>query len=61
VARGTIANILREHGLEPAPERERKTTWREFLSRHREMLRGSPRMTRVCSPDLAHPKKKPFI
>jgi len=34
VARGTIANILKEHGLEPAPERERKTTWKEFLSRH---------------------------
>ena len=31
VARGTIANILKEHGLEPAPERERKTTWKEFL------------------------------
>jgi hypothetical protein len=26
VARGTIANILREHGLEPAPERVKKTT-----------------------------------
>ena len=38
VAHGTIANILREHGLEPAPERERKTTWREFLSRHRDVL-----------------------
>jgi hypothetical protein len=38
VARGTIANILREQGLEPAPQRERKTTWRESLSRHREMM-----------------------
>jgi hypothetical protein len=38
VARGTIANILREHGLEPAPERKRKTTWREFLSRHWEAI-----------------------
>jgi len=38
VARGTIANILKEHGLEPAPERERKTTWKEFLSRHRELI-----------------------
>ena len=37
VARGTIANILKEQGLEPAPERERKTTWKEFLSRHREV------------------------
>ena len=31
VGRGTIANILKEHGLEPAPERKRKTTWKEFL------------------------------
>jgi putative transposase len=38
VARGTIANILKEHGLEPAPERNRKTTWREFLCRHREVM-----------------------
>ena len=38
VARGTLANHLREHGLEPAPERERKTTWKEFLSRHRELM-----------------------
>ena len=38
VARGTIANILREHGMEPAPQRERKTTWKEFLCRHRGMV-----------------------
>jgi putative transposase len=38
IARGTIANILKEHGLEPAPERERKTTWKEFLSHHREAI-----------------------
>jgi putative transposase len=38
IARGTIANILKEHGLEPAPERERKTTWKELLSRHREVI-----------------------
>jgi transposase len=38
VGRGTIANILREHGLEPAPERERKTTWKEFLSRQQDVI-----------------------
>ena len=38
VARGTIANILKRHGLEPAPERSRKTTWREFLTRHWELI-----------------------
>ena len=31
VARGTIANILKRHGIEPAPERLKKTTWQEFL------------------------------
>jgi transposase InsO family protein len=38
VARGASANILKEHGLEPAPERNRKTTWKEFLSRHWEVM-----------------------
>jgi putative transposase len=38
VARGTIANLLKGHGLEPAPERSRKTTWKEFLSWHREVI-----------------------
>jgi hypothetical protein len=38
VGRSTIANILKEHGLEPSPERERKTTWKEFLCRHREVI-----------------------
>jgi transposase-like protein len=34
LAHNTIANILKQHGIEPAPERSRKTTWKEFLSRH---------------------------
>jgi putative transposase len=38
IARGTVANILKQHGIEPAPERKRKTTWKEFLSRHWELI-----------------------
>ena len=34
LAHKTIANILKQHGIEPAPERSRKATWKEFLSRH---------------------------
>src|SRR5215475_480393 len=34
LARTTIANILKRHGIEPAPERNRQTTWKEFLRRH---------------------------
>jgi putative transposase len=36
VARGTVANILREHGIQPVPER--KTTWKEFLTQHWELI-----------------------
>jgi putative transposase len=36
--RSTIAQILERHGIEPAPERSRKTTWKEFLSRHGELI-----------------------
>jgi transposase InsO family protein len=38
LARGTVANILKRNGIEPAPERSRKTSWKEFLSQHWEMI-----------------------
>jgi putative transposase len=38
VARGTIANILRQHGIEPAPDRQKRTTWQEFLKTHWDVL-----------------------
>jgi len=34
VARNTVANILKGHGIEPAPERIKRTTWKEFLKQH---------------------------
>jgi putative transposase len=38
VSRSTVANILKEHGLEPSPERNRKTTWKEFPARRWEVI-----------------------
>jgi transposase InsO family protein len=38
LARSTIAAILQRHGIEPAPERSRKTTWKEFLTRHWDLI-----------------------
>jgi putative transposase len=38
LARSTIADMLRRNGIEPAPERSRKTTWKEFLAHHWELL-----------------------
>ena len=38
LARSTIAEILARHGIEPAPERRRKTSWKEFLRQHWELI-----------------------
>ena len=38
VARGPLANGRKERGLEPAPERKTRTTWREFLAAHWDVL-----------------------
>ena len=38
VARGTISNILKKHSIDPAPERKRQTTWKEFLTQHWELI-----------------------
>ena len=34
VSRTTIANILKEYGIEPAPERGKRTPWGTFLKAH---------------------------
>jgi putative transposase len=33
-ARSTVANILKKNGIDPAPDRSRRTTWKEFLRSH---------------------------
>ena len=38
VADQTIGNVLRRHGIAPAPDRKRKTTWAEFIRSHRAVL-----------------------
>jgi transposase InsO family protein len=38
LATSTIAEILKRHGIETAPERRRKTTWKEFLTQHWELI-----------------------
>jgi transposase InsO family protein len=34
----TVGNILKRRGQPPAPEREKTTTWTEFIRRHRDVL-----------------------
>ena len=37
----TVGNILRRHGIPPAPERKRSTTWTEFIRAHMAVLAGT--------------------
>jgi putative transposase len=34
----TVGNILKRHGIPPAPERKKTTTWKEFIRTHMEVL-----------------------
>jgi putative transposase len=34
----TVGNILKRHGIPPAPERKKTMTWREFIRIHMDML-----------------------
>jgi transposase InsO family protein len=45
VARGTIANVLKRNGIEPSPERGKRTTWSTFLEAHWKVLAASDFLT----------------
>jgi transposase InsO family protein len=34
----TVGDIVRDHGIEPVPERRRQTTWKAFLTAHWDVL-----------------------
>ena len=36
----TVGNVLRRHGMEPAPKRSQNTTWKEFIESHMAVLAG---------------------
>lgn len=43
--------MLKRHGLEPVPERERNGTWKEFIDRHRDVMWATDFLTvEVLSP-----------
>ena len=50
VGRATIANILKENGIEPAPERDAHTRWSTFLKAHWECLTATDFLSvEVCT------------
>src|SRR5262249_8350316 len=38
ISNQTVGNILKRHGVPPAPERKQTTTWREFVHIHMNIL-----------------------
>jgi len=45
VGRGTVANVLKRSGIEPSPERSKRTTWSTFLKAHWEVFAASDFLT----------------
>ena len=45
VGRGTVANVLKRSGIEPSPERSKRTTWSTFLKAHWKVLAASDFLT----------------
>jgi putative transposase len=41
----TVGNILRRHGIPPAPERKRNTAWKDFIATHMSVLAGTDFLT----------------
>ena len=37
----SVGNILRRHGIAPAPKRSQTTTWKDFIRRHMDVLAGT--------------------
>jgi putative transposase len=37
----TVGNILRRHGIAPAPKRSQTTSWKDFLAAHMNVLAGA--------------------
>ena len=38
VSDATIADVMKKHGLPPAEDRKKETTWREFIRAHIDIL-----------------------
>jgi putative transposase len=38
VAPNTVKNILKRHGIEPAPAREKRTSWKTFIKAHWDVM-----------------------
>ena len=45
ICRDTVANILKDNGIEPAPERGSQTKWSDFLEQHWDVMAATDLLT----------------
>ena len=60
LAHTTIGNILKRHGIEPAPERGPKIRWKTFLAAHSEGLAVADFSPSSPDPARLGPLRRPF-
>ena len=48
VADQTVGNVVRRHGIAPAPKRSQTTTWKDFIRSHMAVLAGVDFFTVEC-------------
>jgi putative transposase len=52
ISRSTVANVLTEAGVEPAPERKKGTSWADFIDSHKDVLCATDFFTQEVSGSL---------
>lgn len=52
VSASTVRNILKRYGIDPVPERGKRTTWGTFLKTHWELLAATDFFTVEVWPDV---------
>ena len=50
----TVGNVLRRHGLPPAPERKSTTSWADFIRTHMDLLAGADFFTAEVLKGVGH-------
>ncbi len=60
-APNTVKNILKRHGIEPAPERKKRTSWKTFLKAHWEVMAATDFFTvEVWTPRVLRNRKQHY-
>jgi putative transposase len=60
VPRGTVSNVLKRNGIDPSPERGKRTAWSTFLRAHWKVLAASDFFTVEVWTPRGLPSSRPF-